>query len=119
MPLDLPPIPEIPPEVDAFTKEWIAYRTGEKRLHLAHLVVTLCRFGRWLSWALLPWWRFFPTWTDSKPGDLSVEQKAELSLKKPVSVWEAMLPMMFPVAAGLIVGVQRLGRKRVWRGRAS
>lgn len=118
MPLELlPPFPEPLPEVKAATDEWLAYITGKKRLHYAHSVLTLCRFGRWLSWAFAPGWEFFYEWTEARKGDISTEEKARLSLRKPISDWEAMIMMALPVAAGLVTGIHRFGRKRGRYGR--
>jgi hypothetical protein len=118
MPLELlPPLPDPPPEVQAVTEEWMAYVTGKKRLRFAHAVLTLCRFGRWLSWALAPWFSFFDEWTKAKEGEISTEEKARLSLRKPISYWEATIMMALPVTAAMVTGIHRVGRKRGCYGR--
>ena len=72
---------EVPPGVKAFAADLLDYSYRKKRLHAAHLVVTLCRFGRWLSWAFFPSFRFFPGLTDSVDGAMSWEMKAKISLR--------------------------------------
>ena len=75
------PISAIPPGVRSFASDLLDYSYGKKRVYAAHLVVTLCRFGRWLSWALFPAYRFFPSLTDSVDGAMSWEMKARISLR--------------------------------------
>lgn len=70
-----------PPGIRSFFEDLIAYSNRKKRVYAAYTVVTLCRFGRWLSWALFPAYRFFPALTDSVDGAMSWEMKAQLSLR--------------------------------------
>src|SRR3990170_3596017 len=70
-----------PPGFRSFMNDLWAYSHREKRVYAAYTVVTLCRFGRWLTWALIPWFRFFPAWTDQVDGKMSWEMRAQLSLR--------------------------------------
>lgn len=74
-------IPQMPPPAERTFRETWDYATGAKKVRAAHAVLTLCRFGRWLTRSLCPWLRFLPAWTDCPPeGGLSLEMKATFSL---------------------------------------
>jgi hypothetical protein len=75
-----------------------AYSNRQKRVYGAHMLVTLCRFGRWLSWTFFPWFRFFPAWTDSVDGAMSWEMRAQLSLRP-----NPNLPLLMGLPLGLAV----------------
>ena len=106
MPHALNAFPQIlpPSEHIAFTNELMAYTSGREKLFAAHLVVTLCRFGRWLSRSLCPGIRLLTCWTDPvRPGVMSVELKAMITLRP-----NPLLPFIPVGAAAMLV----LGRSR-------
>lgn len=70
-----------PPGFRSSIDDLFAYSNRQKRVYAAHTVVTLCRFGRWLSWALFPAYRFFPALTDCVDGQMSWEMKAKITLR--------------------------------------
>jgi hypothetical protein len=82
-----------PPGFRSFMDDLWAYSRREKRVLGAHMVVMLCKFGRWVTWALCPKYRFFPAWTDQVDGKMSWEMRAELSLKP-----NPNLPLMMGMA---------------------
>src|SRR3990172_8112932 len=79
-----------------------AYSNREKRVCGAHLILTLCKFGRWLSWALLPGIRPFRFLMESS-GGMSLELKAQISLRP-----NSVLPLMVGVAAIPVLAVTLL-----------
>jgi len=85
----------------------LAYSTRQKRVYAAHFMVTLCRFGRWLSWALFPSFRFFPGWTDSVDGAMSWEMKARLTLRP-----NPNLPMAMSIISPALAMSKSFGIKK-------
>lgn len=95
-----------------FMDDLWAYSQRRKRVYAAHAVVTLCKFGRWLTWALCPWLRFFPAWTDQVDGAMSWEMRAEISLRP-----NPDLPLMMGVPfLALSEARMAFGAKRKARG---
>lgn len=74
---------------------------GRKRARSPYTIVTLCRFGRWLSRALCPWLRFFPRLTDPVDGHISLEHQAQYTLMAPVSPLILGFPIV-PLALNLL-----------------
>jgi hypothetical protein len=71
----------IPPGVRSFASDLLDYSYRKKRVYAAYTIITICRFGRWLSWAFFPRYRFFPGLTESVDGAMSWEMKARISLR--------------------------------------
>jgi len=100
-------IHKAPPGARTFVSDLIDYSNRKKRVYAAHLVVTLCRFGRWLSWALFPNFRFFPVLTDQVDGAMSWEMKAQLTLRP-----NPQLPILAAVGIMPILAMRKFGVKK-------
>jgi len=81
-----------------YAEDLIAYSNGTKKVYAAHTVITLCKFGRWLSWAIFPVLRFFPVLTDSIDGAMSWEMRAKLSLRP-----DPMTPILIAAGVGAVL----------------
>lgn len=92
------------PGIRSFMNDLFAYSSRQKRVYAAHAVVTLCRFGRWLSWALFPAYRFLPAWTDQVDGAMSWEMRAQITLRPNPNL---PLLMGIPMGAALFARAKR------------
>lgn len=84
-------------------QEFLDYGSGKRSVYAAHAILTLCRFGRLLSWMGVPASRLFGPLTDPDSGGMSMEMKARMSLQKPKrSPMELMLIAATPIVVGLM-----------------
>lgn len=90
-----------------FFEDLVTYSNHQKRVYAAHLIVTLCKFGRWLSWAFFPRFRFFPGLTDSVDGAMSWEMKAKLTLNS-----NPNLPRVMDVISSAFLTSKSFGVKK-------